>query len=558
MSDARGRPPELSDDEAAWARDIAGQAAKTEDAPAVKSKKKRSAESEEPPLDSTPPADGTNIPMARGLVGDARSDGKPHPAWADYTHRGNGERVVDAHANDLRHAPEGGWFEWDGKRWAPDPGSKRALKRAMDTLVAMALEARTSPGLDADDHKFIERSQSPGEWGSALTTASLYAPIATSFDAFDDGRDAPKGHETRFNVLNGTVDLELGQLRPHRREDMITKLAGASFLPPSECSTLWVDFLAKAQPDAEIRAFLQRLAGYWLFGGVRDEVFPINWGQGGNGKGTFLDTIRRSMGEYAGTVPDDVLVSQHQKPHPTGLMTFRGLRLAIASEQNESDTIALGTLKRLTGGDEIRARFMGKDFVSFEPTHKLVLMLNPRPKLGGNVGASLKRRIFFIPWEQIFEAGAKGTDTELKTKLSEAPALAAVLAWQLEGYRTWRRVGLAPPASVLAATSDFLRDEDTIAAFVEERLDLGPSLSVSADDLYKAYKVYCKETGETAILRVQDFKSALLAKEALRQAGVYWKRHEDARTYHGCELRPRTADDYVAREQSGRWGGRAS
>ena len=40
MSEARGRPSELSEDEAAWARDIAGKAAKPDGAPAVKGKKK--------------------------------------------------------------------------------------------------------------------------------------------------------------------------------------------------------------------------------------------------------------------------------------------------------------------------------------------------------------------------------------------------------------------------------------------------------------------------------------------------------------------------------------
>lgn len=507
------------------------------------------------------PEDGPWARDAQGNVIDAkpRSPMKPHALWADYTTRGNGERIVDEHGPDLRHAPAMGWLEWDERRWAPDPEDKRAMRRAKDTMIAMALEARATPKLDPDDHKFVDRSQSPAAWKAALAAASLYAPIATSFDAFDDGRDAPKGHETRFNVANGTIDLETSALRPHRREDMITKIAHVAFGPAST-SEIWTTFLARSQPDPELRAFLQRLAGYWLYGGVLDEVFPIFWGQGGNGKGTFLDTVRRAMGEYAGVVPEDVLISQHQKPHPTGLMTFRGLRLAVASETNETDTLALATLKRLTGGDAIRARFIGEDFIEFEPTHKIVLMTNPRPKLGGNVSASLRRRIFFVPWEVIFEAGAVGTDTGLKARLSEPASLSAVLAWQLEGYRLWRAHGLSPPPAVLAATSDFLRDEDTIASFVEERCDLAPEHSVGADDLYKGYKVYCKDVGETSVLRHQEFKPAFLGKGLVKAAEVRWERHKDGRRYHGVRLRPLSAEDFEERASRGhgRWGGHPS
>jgi putative DNA primase/helicase len=509
------------------------------------------------PLNPAPPADLTDIPLGRGLVGDARSEGKPHINWSDFTTRGNGERLLEAHGRDLRHAPEAGWFEWDGQRWASDAGDKRALRRAMETMLAMALEARVQPNLDAEDHKFVDRSQGPGAWSSALTTASLLAPIATTFDAFDDGPRAAEGHALRLNVANGTIDLATGLLRPARREDMITKLCGASFDPAADQGP-WLAFLARAQPDPEIRAFLQRLAGSWLRGDVRDEVFPIFWGQGGNGKGTFLDTIRRALGDYAGTVPEDVLISQHSKPHPTGLMIFRGLRLAVASETDEGDTLAIATLKRLTGGDSIRARFMNKDFIEFAPTHKLVMMTNARPRLRGNVTAALRRRFFFIPWETTI--AREDMDTELKAKLSAPEALSAVLAWMLEGYRVWQTLGLAPPASVLSATEDYIASEDVLGSFVEERLEFGPGLEVTADHLYKAYRDYLKEVGETSPVRPQDFAPALLGKPLAVAAKVTHKRTKKARMYFGVGIRAKTAEELAEREEQGRgrWGARPS
>lgn len=482
-------------------------------------------------------------------IRDARERRPPHSKWADYTTRGNGERVLDAHGQDLRHAPAAGWFEWDGARWAPDPENKRALARAMRTMVAMAKEADGIQGLKAREMKHLVESQSPSAWNNALKTAALLDPIATTVDHFDDGAKAPTGHEHRFNVANGTIDLSTGKLGPHDRAHLISKLSPVRF-DPSADPALWDLFLLAAQPDPELRSFLQRLAGYWLFGGVRDEVFPIFWGQGGNGKGTFLDTIRRALGEYAGSVPEDVLISTPgHRPHPTGLMIFKGLRLAVASETNEGDRLAIATLKRLTGGDSIRARFTGKDFVEFEPTHKLVLMTNPRPRLGGNINASLRRRIFFVPWETAFEGA--GLDTSLKPRLSSPESLSAVLNWLVAGFAEWERIGLSPPPSVLGATTDYMRDEDTLASFIEERCEFDTEYDIGADDLYKAYKSYCKEVSEMTVLRIQDFKAAFLGKEGPRKASVTWKRTMTTRSYLGVRTAPKRAEDY---EASGRKG----
>jgi putative DNA primase/helicase len=472
-------------------------------------------------------------------LGDAMSARRAHSAWADYTTRGNGERLVDAHGHDLRHTPEGGWYAWDGRRWEADPGAKRAAKMALDTLLP--LEDELGPGASDAAKKFARSSQSPGAYDAALKIASLYPPVAARFEAFDDGARAPAGHARRLCALNGTVDLETGALGPHRREDMITKLAGAEYLPEAPRAH-WLAFLEAAQPDDAIRAFLQRLAGYWLCGLVREEVFPIFYGSGGNGKGTFLDTLRKAMGEYAGSVPEDVMVSRPGSAHPTGLMVFRGLRLAVASETDEGDTLAIATLKRLTGGDVIRARFCGKDFVEFEPTHKLVLMTNARPRLRGSVNASLRRRIFFVPW--LLSLGPEQLNPRLKVDLAAPASLAAVLSWAVDGYRLWRKDGLAPPASVLAATADYLADEDTLGTFIEDRCELGAELTVSSEALYKAYRSFCKEVGEASVLRAQDFKPAIKAK----LPSSSWRRKNSVREFVGLDLRPKTAEDYEGRQ----------
>lgn len=38
-----------------------------------------------------------------------------------------------------------------------------------------------------------------------------------------------------LNCLNGTLDLRTGELREHRREDLITKLVHLKYYPDAEC-----------------------------------------------------------------------------------------------------------------------------------------------------------------------------------------------------------------------------------------------------------------------------------------------------------------------------------
>ncbi len=56
-----------------------------------------------------------------------------------------------------------------------------------------------------------------------------------------------------LNVLNGTVDLKTGEIRPHRQEDLITMLTRVEYDPEAQ-SKFFLDFLEEVQPDGETRA----------------------------------------------------------------------------------------------------------------------------------------------------------------------------------------------------------------------------------------------------------------------------------------------------------------
>jgi putative DNA primase/helicase len=92
-----------------------------------------------------------------------------------------------------------------------------------------------------------------------------------------------------LNTPGGTVDLRRGELRPHRRADYCTKQTAVT--PRGDCPR-WLAFLEWAtRGDPELVAFLRRMFGYCLTGSVEEHALFFNYGTGGNGKGTALNTV---------------------------------------------------------------------------------------------------------------------------------------------------------------------------------------------------------------------------------------------------------------------------
>src|SRR5262249_32690848 len=89
-----------------------------------------------------------------------------------------------------------------------------------------------------------------------------------------------------LNVENGAINLKTGELQPHRRGDFITHLALVVFDRHAICP-LWDSVLLKVFDGHEtLIKFWDRLCGLSLAGVVYDQILPILWGSGSNGKST--------------------------------------------------------------------------------------------------------------------------------------------------------------------------------------------------------------------------------------------------------------------------------
>jgi putative DNA primase/helicase len=226
-------------------------------------------------------------------------------------------------------------------------------------------------------------------------------------------------------------------------------------------------------------------------GEQRDHVFVIHYGEGGNGKGTFIRALERVLGPYATKVHLSLLVEVKHAEHDTVRASLFRTRLAVADETAQQARLNESSVKNLTGGDRIRARRMREDPWSFDPTHSLWLLTNHLPQIRGR-DTGIWRRIRVVKWVRTFLG--QEADTTLDAVLaSEAPG---ILNWLVEGCQAWQAHGLREPEAVLRDTLAYRESQDVLARFAEDvGLTFDRGLAIGAGRLQELLKAWIEQEG---------------------------------------------------------------
>lgn len=408
----------------------------------------------------------------------ANDFGAPYtdPAQA---HRGQARmayRLADAYADRLLYVNGIGWHWWDGRRWAEDQTgrAKRAVLDVLRIALAESLE-------DTELRKDVRKCETATGMNGVLEIAAALEQFAVTVPDLD-------ADPYLLNCANCTVDLRTMEARPHDPADRITKVCGAAFRPDAT-GPRWEQFLAEVLPDPEVRGFLRRYVGAGLAGTVLEHVLAILTGTGRNGKGVFYGAVSSALGDYADSAEPDLFMHR-DGAHPTGEMDLRGVRWVVVSETEQGRRLAEATVKRLTGGDEIKARRMRQDFVKFRPSHTAALVTNHLPKV--STDPALWARLRVVPFDVVIPPEQR--DPHLGEQLQLE--LDAILTWCIAGWVDYQQCGgLAEPAAVLAATDAYHTSSDAVARFITEACIVNPHMRVTVADLWARWCRWCSEDG---------------------------------------------------------------
>jgi len=399
--------------------------------------------------------------------------------WANDNY--NAKRLIQRYGDNIRFCWKVGWLVYDGKRWNKDEGLAMAEKLAGQTAESLWDEWKKAkiPEQKQIILRWFIKSQNYRQITSMLNMARSNDRIRVFSKQLDCDIYL-------FNCENGSIDLHTGDFRPHRPDDMITKLAPVKFDPKVE-APLWLKCLDTwMENDQEKISYLQKLMGMCLTGDICARVFPIFHGFGANGKSVFLDTIRELMGDYALTAPEDLLTEKRHHGHPTEIAILVGKRLVTLDETKPNMILRTALVKRMTGDRTLQARKIREDFYEFHTTHKTILTTQNLPRITETANA-IWDRVHLLPWT--IRIPVQEQDPYLLDRLKSE--WSGILNWLIEGCLAWQKEGskLSPPNVIKTATENYRRESDPLADFVEEVLILNMPVEskIRMSEMRKAY-----------------------------------------------------------------------
>jgi putative DNA primase/helicase len=399
------------------------------------------------------------------------------------TDLGNALRFVERHGQNIRYCYLWRkWLIWDDKRWRED-NKGEVYSKAKEMALEMLKSATEISDNDQRERKVWHalKTQSESRIRSMINLAQSEPTIAVTPDELD--RDP-----WLLNVENGTLDLRTAELRPHSREDLITKIIPVDYDASASCP-IWTGFLQRVMgDDADLIKFLQKTVGYSLTGDATEQVMFIFYGTGANGKSTFINLILSLLGDYARQTPTETLLVKRGGGIPNDVARLKGARFVAAVESEGGRQLAETLVKQLTGGDKISARFLYGEFFEFETTFKLFLVANHKPTILGTDYA-IWRRIRLIPFNVTIPSNQR--DKTLAKKLEAE--FAGILRWAVDGCRLWQSEGLKAPESVSAATEKYRSEMDVLADFISDRCELAQDARTPFGELYDCYAHWCEE-----------------------------------------------------------------
>ncbi len=417
------------------------------------------------------------------------------------------------------------WFKWNGATWSECLGGEiEAAAKCVSNHIADAAIELFRAGENAKSKKLLNhatKAQNLYQINAMLTLAQSEEGLR--LDTLEQLNKDP----LLIGVKNGVVNLSTGQLIQPEQTQYITKKCNAGFDLQATCPG-WLKFLNDIfDNDQALIDSVQRLLGYTLTGSVTEEIMVICYGYGANGKSVMSNVIHHVLGEYSKIGSASILKRRRDDDSSprSDIASLIGSRYISLNEMQNGDRLDDQVVKMLAGREPICARELYKEHISFTPTGKVWLKTNHKPVVLGD-DDGIWRRLVILPFTRKFEPHER--DPLLENKLIEEAD--GILMWMIEGATLWCKDGLRLCEKITRECSTYRTESDILGQFIEESVNLVPSLKTQDKKLFGAYKHYCVQNGNHPLSKARF-------SQKLRERGVDIRPSNGQRFYIGAELK---------------------
>lgn len=387
----------------------------------------------------------------------------------------------------------GNWFRFNGVYWKQDPKAYSIKKqipmeladefrKAVSYYASRASDINIEP---EEKDRLDDLVKSLNKVVTQLKRASFQKSVVEECELLYGRTDFEvKLNENRHLIgfENGVYDLDEGVFRGGEYDDYISITTGYNFQQTSnpEVRQRIEEFLTSIMPTDEMRNYLLMTTATGLHGRKKDHIIYFWIGTGGNGKGAINVLLKKTMGRYYYALPIEWFVNKRKNASSANPETLKmkGVRLMVSTEPERDETIYVGKMKQLTGGDQIEARALYGKFVAFESQGLNILQMNEKPVLSGTDGG-VKRRLRIIRFPYKFvetpqlkheRQMIKGLEEEFIDNVEYHQEFMLML---IECYAKYKQANyiIPTPEEVTRETEEYLNANNHLKNFIEENYE---------------------------------------------------------------------------------------
>jgi putative DNA primase/helicase len=307
-------------------------------------------------------------------------------------------------------------------------------------------------------------------------------------------------------LANGLLHLPSRELYPLTPDYFGLTASDVAFDPDAPEPKHWLAFLSDLwSQDAEAIVTLQDWFGYTLSPNTSQQKILFIVGPRRSGKGTIARVLTALVGR------DSVV-----NPTLASLQTTFGLAPLIGKPLAFITDARLGGRSDQAAITERLLSISGEDALTIDRKHisawtgrlptRFAILTNELPRINDTSGAFIGRLIVLVLVQSFFGREDPSLTARLLTELP------GILNWALVGYRRLRQRGyFVQPTSARDAIEDLEVLASPIKAFLNDRCQVAPGLTVPVELLFQTWRAWCDSIGRKESGTKQTFGRDLKA-----------------------------------------------
>jgi P4 family phage/plasmid primase-like protien len=388
----------------------------------------------------------------------------------------------------------GEWYHFNGSIWKADKESLEFRKHIVKlsnhfNKIQKFYESKKTSEISENFSiiknvkSLINKLHKTGFEDEVIKGAKMYY-----YDEYFISKLNSKKHLVPFS--NGVYDLLSNKYRNTTKEDYINLTVSYNYDISVQNPEVYT-FLEQVLPKQGVRDFVLKKMSECLNGDIPNTNFLMFIGDSGaNGKSQLLNLMKLTMGDFGEKVEVTLLTRKRNNANEanTEKMKLMHKRFAFLSEPEDGEKINIGLLKELTGSEEIVARGLYQDSMSFVMEAKLFLACNELPEIKGE-DTALWRRIRVIDFPSRFvdnpqEENEYPIDRTLPSRMRED------ITWRqtfMNILLSYYHKTIPEPNEIKLKTNEYRQENNDFYNWLEENIEYKEGDVIQLKDICQTY-----------------------------------------------------------------------